>query len=229
MTVSTYGVDVSGYQPDGRVPWSDPRVGYGIVKATENVTRSKGLAYHVAAIRKEQGARMAEAGDAVLQLGLYHFFHVESPVAQQLAAFNSAAIDVGYGIGDIIPAVDLEKYSTHAVTPAWREGSEELCAALAQRYGGCMPYINDSVWYAMGKPAWVLNYDLWVPQYNYNGKLPLSECTASPRPGLPRLWQNYVGPMFGAVTGKLQESNSPVGVDQNMLYGEFQLILSLDS
>ena len=229
MTVSTYGVDVSGYQPDGRVPWSDARIGYGIVKATENVTKSKGLSYHVAAIRKEQEARMAESGDYVLQMGLYHFFHVETPAASQFDAFCAAATSVGYGIGDIVPAVDLERYAAHAVTPAWQEGAEELCSRLEKRYGGCIPYINASTWSDMGKPEWILKYDLWVPQYNFDNKLPLAGCTASPKATPPKLWQNYVGPMFGSLTGKLQESNSPVGVDQNMLYGEFQLILSLDS
>lgn len=172
---------------------------------------------------------MVEAGDAILLLGLYHFFHVESPASAQFAAFCSAADSVGYGIGDIVPAVDLEKYSTHAVTPAWKEGAEELCSLLSQRYGSCMPYINNSTWASMGKPEWVLSYDLWVPQYNFDNKLPLVTCTASPKSKPPKLWQNYVGPMFGAITGKLQNSKSPVGVDQNILYGDFSLILSLDS
>ena len=232
MTISTYGVDVSGYQPDGRVDWQDPRVGFGIVKASESLGKSSAVGRHVKAIRAAQEVRIADPDSDVLQMGLYHFFHPDVDPVKQFKFFCSVAAQVDYGIGDIVPAVDMESYlkqnkTSVTVTPAWSEPLERLCELMSKKYGGCLPYCTWATWVQMGKPLWLLSYDLWVPCYAMNGHKPFPVCPHTPGNKAPRLWQNYVGPMFGSLTGQMQNTNSSVGVDQNIRYGDFQLILEV--
>jgi len=235
MSIASYVIDVSGFQPPDRVNWLDPRIGAGIVKATEAATwRSKSTALHMAAMRRAQDVRLNSTDPAVdvLQLGLYHFFHPDVSALAQFQNFCQVADLANYGIGDIIPAIDIESYLTRSatgshdnpITPAWSEPAEDLCRLLTARYGDCMLYCTKLGWKAMGSPGWLLEHDLWVAQYAMNGHLPFQTCTASPGDKAPKLFQNYVGPMWGAITGKLTNTASPVGVDQNKLYGDFKLI-----
>jgi hypothetical protein len=231
-----YGLDVSGYQPVDRVNWLDPRIGFGIVKASEaNAWRSKSTALHVTAIRKAQDARLNNPDPAVnvLQMGLYHFFHPDVSAQSQFDNFCAVAALTDYGIGDVVPAVDLESYLTRAatgphnnpVTPAWSAPAEQLCALLAARYGDCITYISYLGWVEMGRPDWVTQYDQWTAYYALNGHLPPQTCPHVPgNISQPKIFQNYVGPMFGALTGKLQDSASTIGVDQNKKYGDLRLI-----
>lgn len=229
-----YGVDVSGYQPVNRVDWLDARLGFGFVKASEaDAWRSKSTLQHVRVIRDAQQKRMEDPTKGVLQMGLYHFFHPDVSAQLQFVNFCAVASLTDYGIGDVVPAVDLESYLTrsaagphnHPVTPAWSAPAEQLCSMLAARYGGCITYISYLGWTEMGKPDWVRQYDQWTAYYALNGHLPPQVCPHVPT-GLvqPKIFQNYVGPMFGAITGQLQNTASSVGVDQNKKYGDLRLI-----
>lgn len=197
-------VDVSGYQPPNRVPWNDARIDGGIVKLTEGTTPSKGASYHVPAIRA--------AGKA---LGVYHFFRPDEPPMDQYMAFRGVADAAGYGVGDIVPAVDIERCITRGkwteAAASWNDGLQVVCQQLARRYGDALVYCNQSTWIQLGRPKWLLTYLLWVPYVPLDGHGAFASCSLTPGGKPWTIWQKLWGPLFL----NQQDSKSPIGVDQN--------------
>jgi GH25 family lysozyme M1 (1,4-beta-N-acetylmuramidase) len=211
---STFGCDVSSYQPSTLVPWTDARIGFGIVKASEGVRQSPALPSHVRAIRT--GA-LTNTG---LKLGLYHFFESNVPVGDQMAAFVSATVSAGLAPGDIVPALDIESNIGRRVTPDWVAPVRDFCDQLEAKFGSVMPYCSWSTWIQMGAPAFLLSLPLWVPYYAQNGHVRPAQCYQRPGNVTPVIWQNFVGTLFGTT----QNTNAYQAVDQNLLIGTLPLI-----
>src|SRR3954467_14662755 len=97
-----YGIDVSHYQSTvapGGVPWSllkQSGCDFAMVRACYGTSRDEKAVEHV---RNARAVGMA--------VGLYHFWRVAQPVADQLAAFCAQALACGIRVGDIAPACDL--------------------------------------------------------------------------------------------------------------------------
>jgi len=205
MTDYIFGCDVSGYQSSTLVPWADPRIGFGIVKFSEAGSAATSTKLHCAALR---GANKPMAG--------YHFFHPECDVRAQFEAFDNVAASVGYGNGnplDVVPALDIECFAGHGVTPAWNEPLEQLAAMFSDAFAMPLLYLNASTWAALGKPTWILDYPLWVAMYAIDGAVPRDTLPSKFVPGNGdwTIWQRYVGPLFGTV----QNTKARGAVDQN--------------
>lgn len=191
-------LDVSGWQPVGLVPWADPRIAGGIVKATQDTHEQPSARRHCAAIRA-----------AGKPLGLYHFFHPEGDPKAQFDAFDYVARDVGYGLPeDIVPAIDVEYFSGHGVTAAWNDPLRQLAEDMAQAFAAPLIYLSMGTWILLGRPQWIFAYKLWVTFYRFKG---LDHPLNLPPQYVPggrewHLWQYYGGRLFG----KVQESQPAV-------------------
>lgn len=159
-------------------------------------------------------ANLRELG---IPLGLYHFYRSHQSVEAQLALFCDVAKAVGYGPGDLVPALDIEfdpspKPGRHP-TKAWDEPCRRFVLALEARFGGCLIYIRGDEWQAMGSPAWVLERPLWVPRYT-------NATTTPPSIGgsAPLIWQRRVGVLDPDGPGVHQEG--PKALDHNYAFGE---------
>ena len=198
-------VDVSHYQPPGRVPWSVERLAGGIVKACEGTSIDHGMTYHPQAIRA--------AGKL---LGLYLFFRPKLSPKTAKDTFNAAAASVEYTSGDIIPTFDIERVKMGSTwkeaEPSWNEFAEEVCELLSAEYSNVLIYCSRVTWIELGRPKWLLQYPLFVPQYNFNGCPPPNPDTIKTPGGLDwTLAQTYVGPMFGTI----QATNTAQAVDHD--------------
>jgi GH25 family lysozyme M1 (1,4-beta-N-acetylmuramidase) len=198
-------VDVSGYQPPGRVPWTDARITGAYVKLTEGTTKSSGASYHVPAITL-----------AGKYFGAYHFFRPDDLPDEQFAIFQEAAQAVNYGQSDWIPALDIERCVTRGkwteVDKSWNSPLQALVELLVKNYDDVLLYIGWASFIQLGSPAWVLEHKLWVPYVSVDGQPPPASCRKTPGGKIEFMWQFMWGPLFGDV----QASTSPVGVDQSV-------------
>ena len=201
-----FGCDVSGYQSAALVPWSDERIGFGLVKFSEGEGQAASAERHVAAIRA--------AGKPV---GGYHFFHPECDERTQYESFDCVAARGNYGNpGDIVPAVDVEYFKGHGVNAAWNAPLQGLVALLEEAYA-CKPmlYINAATWQLLGSPAWVLEHPLWVPYFSIEGHPAPANLPLWTVPGHSpnwAIWQRLGGKLFGDT----QAQKAYGAVDQNI-------------
>lgn len=181
-----YGIDLSHHQSPNSLPWKQfegavdfvfCRATYGAElrdrHATEHVRRSRAI-----------GAKV----------GLYHFYRPIHSVAAQWDAFRAVADTIDLGVGDLVPALDIEldpfpKPGTK-VEPSWSKPCEELAAKMADNYGDVLVYITQREWGELGKPQWVLERPLWVAHYT-NASAP-----ATPGDRQPTIWQHRVAPFM---------------------------------
>ena len=205
----SYGIDVSKYQSTkapGGVPWSllAPTCRFVIVRATYGTYRDPSAVAHVQAART-----------VGMQVGLYAFFRVGQPVADQLAAFCAQAFACGIKVGDICPALDIEgDPKVAAVSPEWSDYAQAMSDGLVAAFGDCLCYITQRDFGRMGKPAWVLERPSWVAHY-----------TSAPKPATPgnkpaTIWQKRVGPYQANGPGGVF---APMVLDQNVALGPLPL------
>lgn len=207
MTISSlqFGCDVSSYQAPTLVDWSDSRIAFAILKASEGSAEDKRVREHAAAVH-----------NAHKPLGLYHFFHPDGDLRGQFEAFDTVAGAVGYGHeGDIVPAIDVEYYRKHEVTPAWCGPLREFAEMFTEAFGARpLMYCSQSTWVCLGRPAWLLEFPLWVPFYMMDGLTPAAKLSPNHVPGNRTdwcIWQRYVGKLFGTI----QNTKATGAVDQN--------------
>lgn len=202
------GCDVSVFQPPGLVDWGAQD--FGIVRATYGKSPDKSTAEHIKRIR----------GSGKL-VGLYHFFRADQPVDVQLAAYWQRSVDCSVGIGDIVPAVDVEDFPGHKIGPDDVAALHAFCRDIRSMFGvDCLIYITQRDWHRLGKPAWVLNHPLWVAHYPGYGSTSTLSKPATPNGAPWRIWQCMVGPL-----GKrLQKHDDPKAVDQNLAVSPLPLI-----
>jgi hypothetical protein len=204
--MSLFGCDVSAYQPTiGTLstPWNDPRIDFGIVKLSESLYETKSATAHCAAIRS-----------AGKRLGAYQFFHPEVDAHGQFEAFDLAAAQAGYGNpDDMVPAVDVEYFSGHGVSPAWEPLLKELVDYIVEAYNWPLLYCNWETWHLLGEPQWFEKCHLWIPFYSAEG-LPMQAPPLNPKHVPAKredwaIWQFGAGKMFASI--QCQKG----GVDQN--------------
>lgn len=193
------GIDVSRYQDPAAVPWDAlAKVGaFCIVRITYGTRRDEKASAHIARARAHG-----------IRVGAYHFFRASLPVADQLDAFQAAALAADYGKpADIVPAVDWEDDGKAPILPAHAPLAEELCGEFAQEYGSPLLYLTQRDWSRVGRPSWVLGYPLWVAHYSAPSRLE----PATPA-GVPwAIWQHRVGPF---------DLDGPHGYYQPALYDQ---------
>lgn len=199
-----YGIDVSHHQSPAAMPWKalGQAGGFAIIRATYGSRlNDRACEEHV------QRAR-----DNGVKVGLYHFYRPSQPVVDQLDAFVSRFSRLGFGGGDIFPALDIELDpipQAQPVTNAWSVRCYDLARDIATHCGGCLVYLTQRDWALMGKSEWPYEFPLWVPHW-----------TPKPAPATPgdkpwTIWQHRVGPFhIGGVGGAIDLDN-PSTIDQN--------------
>jgi lysozyme len=200
------GIDVSKYQsptaPAG-VAWPEIAKSsrFAFVRATYGTFRDPLAPAHV-----------ARARDAGMLVGLYHFFRPIQPVAEQLAAFASAALQAGLRVGDLAPWLDVEDDPNVAqLTPTVAPAVEAALTGMVALFGECCCYITQRDFGRLGKPACVLERPLAVAHY-----------TAAASPATPAgmpwtYWQNRVGPYLAGGPGGFYQ---PSVLDQDVAAGD---------
>lgn len=204
MLTRYFGCDVSYCQKPELVPWSDPRLDFAIVRATNGASIDHVAAAHVERVRAS-GKR----------LSLYVFFQPNETPRGAFEAIDQFAASVGYGAGDLVPAVDVEWYPGHPVTKAWADPLHEIVDMLTEAYlARPLLYMRSNTWQLLGCPEWCLDCPFWIAWYPTEGHL------MNLRPPGPRevpggkdwaIWQFGAGHLFGSV----QEQYKSYSVDQN--------------
>ena len=155
--MTRFGIDISHHQTPEVVPWADlqERKAFLYIRAAYGRKRDTRVLDHV--------ARAKAHG---LDYGLYTFFRATEPVDAQLETFHSVADAVKYGVGDLVPALDVEADGKHRpVKPEWSDPAEQMCLGLERRYGSAIIYISQREFRHLGSPMWVLRRPLWVAHY----------------------------------------------------------------
>ena len=211
-------VDVSDYQKPSEVPWSDSRIAGGYVKLSEGVTAEKYSNAHVKS--------MTLAGKP---FGGYHFFIPTDDPQLQWQTFAKQATAVGYGQGDLIPALDIERCITRG---KWQEADKSWCPTIAALvalmvggFGDVEIYCGWATFIQLGAPSWMIKHRLWVPFVSVPGQAPPASCRKSPAGKPADIWQFMWGPLFGA----LEEPSSPVAIDQSVCQQLPPFIAALNS
>ncbi len=161
------GIDVSSHQ--GPIHWDRMDISWAYIRATYGTRPDRMTTTHVA------GVRGAGKG-----WGLYHFFRPDQGVAEQLAAFAAQANACEMGLGELLPALDVEAYPAAAgswIQPNghWMAPLEQLLEAFRSRWGGPVLYISASIWVRLGKPSSLLEHPLWVANWPLTGGAPLAK------------------------------------------------------
>lgn len=211
--MKNYGIDVSHHQNPGSLAWAKfaESSSFAIVRGSYGTMKDRVTTEHV---KRARAVR--------LKVGLYHFFRPSQPVAAQLATFQSQLYLTGIGLGDIVPALDVELDplpKETPVSPAWQEPVQEFIEAMRADFGDCMIYITQREFGMLGKPAWLLERPLWVAHYTGAAK------PATPGGAAATIWQHRVGPYDPTGAGGYVK-DAPV-LDQNRLLGTLPLIGSV--
>jgi len=203
-----YGCDVSYYQAPSVIDALAGKVDFVICRAAYGTAVDKRVSEHAERVRAI-GAK----------LGLYQFFRNIQDVGAQFDALRTVADAIGYGAGDIVPAVDIEldPFPTkRPVDPNWSGPAEELVGKLVEAFGDAMVYITRREFGFMGLPTWVLVRPLWVSHYTGDA------APATPGGLTPTIWQHYVGPFQRFHPGGYCEPNP--ALDQDRLIQPLPLI-----
>lgn len=130
--MSLQGIDVSSYQSAATLNAWLPKIGFGIVKATEGVS-------YVSSVRSSQAAALRAAGKLV---GFYHYAHlVNSPAAEANFFVSNAHAQPG----DVL-VLDFEPYGQNISTsryPAWIVTFLQTVGSLTG--APCWIYLNDDM------------------------------------------------------------------------------------
>lgn len=199
----SYGIDISHHQSPNSLPWKqlEGAVDFVICRSTYGAElRDRHVLEHVRRVRSI-GA----------QVGLYHFYRPIHSVAQQWDAFRAVADAVELGVGDIVPALDIEldpfPKPGNKVDTSWSAPCEELANKMAELYGDVLIYVTQREWRQLGAPEWVLARPLWVAHYTSAPK------PASPGNVEPVIWQHRVAPFVRNGAGGYDKARPEL--DQN--------------
>lgn len=153
------GIDVSHHQKPSLCNWRQ-------IRDTQSFCISRasyGVKPDEAFVRHFTGAR-----DAGLTVGGYTFFRQSEPWQKQYEVFADQLNRVRYGVGHIVPVVDLEwndSYDGPVHPGKLNDGAQALMQRLMSDYGGCMAYLSPSFYEVLGKPKWLLLYPWWIAHY----------------------------------------------------------------
>jgi lysozyme len=155
------GVDVSHYQEpaacDYRLWGATEHTEFVIARASYGTKADTSFVSHF--------ARAREAGLAV---GAYCFYRQSQDWQAQHATFQEQLRRVRCGVGNIVPAVDLEWNDTNdgpVNKKKFNEEGRQLCERLAADYGKCIVYFAPAFYDVLGKPSWLLDHSWWIAHY----------------------------------------------------------------
>lgn len=189
------GVDISAWQDPAGIDWValSELCDFVCVRFTCGIRRDSRVEQHVELIRRH-----------ALCLDGYHFFRPHQPPAAQFEAFCAVDEAVGYEPGDLCPWLDIEHDpgappEWRDVSSAWSPAAYELCRLLVERYGECLPYLNQADFLALGSPEWVIQRPIAVANW-----------TDRPQPTTPQgatwsMWQHAVRPLDGVSTRPIDQ------------------------
>jgi glycosyl hydrolase family 25 len=204
MMDKPFGVDLSHHQSPKAMPWGliSQSSSFAIVRASYGVMPDR--------VTKEH---MARARDAGLAIGTYHFFRPSQAWSDQLSVFRAVVDGAGYGIGDILPALDIESDPVPKpgtpVSTAWQAGVSAMLDAFSDIFGGAIVYITAREFAMLGSPEWLLDFPQWTAHYTTASK----PATPGKRPWL--IWQHRVGAYDPAGPGGYYQA--PLQLDQNRI------------
>jgi GH25 family lysozyme M1 (1,4-beta-N-acetylmuramidase) len=206
-----YGLDVSQHNPPAALPWESFRghVDFVIARA----------AYGGRMLDKHAVEHVKRARDIGAKVGAYLFFRPSQSVAEQWDALRLMVDRMGLGVGDIVPAIDIEldpiPYE-QPVVPAWSDACEKLVGKVTVQFGDCLVYITQREFGFLGRPQWVLDRPLWCAHY-VNG------APATPGGKTPVIHQHRVDDFApNGLGGYDKTANLPL--DQNRLFLPLPLI-----
>lgn len=196
-----FGLDISHHQAASVVPWEDlaARDGFLYARASYGTMRDRRVTEHF--------ARAKEAG---IKVGLYHFFRASQAITDQLEVFCDLAELVGYGPGDLAPAIDIEADIKRPVEPWWSRPANELTMLLVAQWSECVVYLTQREWTMLGKPAWTKERPLWVAHYTKRSE------PATPQGHEWSIWQYRVGPYDPNIENQVTDAKHPRALDHNM-------------
>lgn len=207
-----HGIDVSHHQNPATLPWSliAQASKFCIVRATYGTSQDGACVEHV-----------RRARDAGLTVGLYAFFRETDAVAEQFEAFCTVADAIDLRPGDLLPALDIERWPKvvppsspsdwFEVSPATSGPAEQWCELATDTFGGSIIYTSQRDWGIMGGPKWMLAYPLWCAQYPGHQTL----APATPDHGPWRIWQyNGTAPYAPGDWG-VREPPAPNAIDMS--------------
>ena len=197
-----YGIDVSHYQnPDPEhIPYA--KCDFVIVKASEGVTVDSAASKHVKNVR-----------DAKKVLGLYHFYRRDQDFAAQAQCFLNAAKALGYQVGDIIPALDIEEHRGLLPNNGWNHPAEAIAKSFEENFGGCLIYINLRDYHLLGSPEWIRERKLWLAEWSKDYRPPEKDSNVA-------IWQHRVAPF--EYDGEAGAANTYVKIDQNRMLAKLE-------
>lgn len=204
------GIDISHYQKASLfdvVKLHEDKIEYVIVNVCDGTVEDKAYKEHVAWIR-----------DGGFKLGAYQFYRQPQARQDQFDTYRRLLDAVGYGPGDLAPALDLEPWMTEPVDKnKFNTDARWLLEQLADHYGTALNYTFPGFFQLLGSPSWFADFPLW-----------LSHFTAKVEPmkpkGIPEwdIWQHRGGTFKnkeGKVTlmgGRLQGyANGTLDIDLN--------------
>ena len=159
MTEYVLGIDVSHHQLAHAFDWK--RVAetqrFCIARACYGTKPDEAFVAHFT------GAR-----DAGLTVGAYTFFRQGQPWEIQHVAFEQQLQKVSYGVGCIVPVVDLEwndLYDGPVQKDVYNTAARCLIESLAGDYGRCMAYLSPGFFQVLGSPPWLLAHPWWIAHY----------------------------------------------------------------
>lgn len=158
---TTFGVDVSQFQPPGLIDYKKLRDSghtFVIPRACYGTTLDTAYIEHVQLIRQ-----------AGLVAGSYAFFRQTQQAQAQFDVLLAQLHRAGIGPGDIVPAVDLETNVSGAdgkIDPAAhnKEG-RKLVELVADRFGKALVYCSPGHWLEIGKPSWIGEHSQWTAHW----------------------------------------------------------------
>jgi len=212
-----YAIDVSHHQNPDELPWET------LYRGNVDVVIAR-AAYGAEYKDPATEAHMANARAIDAKVGAYLFYRPSQSWSAQAQTLEDVLSHVGYGDGDIVPALDIEADplpELQNVTPAWSEPCRLLVEAIRTSFGECLIYITQREFHALGSPSWVLDRSLWVAHY-----------TPASAPAMPggdacdvAMWQHRVGPFVkGGQGGTFPGTSTNPQVDQSRILQPLPLV-----
>lgn len=155
----TLGIDVSHHQKPNAIDWKRIREtqSFCIARASYGVTPDETFVQHF--------SRAQEAG---LTVGAYLFLRQTERWQDQHEAFEAQLYKVMFGVGNIVPVVDLEWNEDFdgPVKPKSLSGvAQMVMAQLRANYGSCLAYLSPAFFEVLGKPDWLKRYPWWIANH----------------------------------------------------------------
>lgn len=203
-----YGIDVSHFQPPaapGGFTYDQisQKAQFVIARATYGAWADPLFLTHIGLARID-----------ALQVGAYHFLCVKQSISDQLDVFRAQCCRALIGPGDILPALDIEDDGPNKISPAWAPLVKQAVDELVGEFGGVLIYCTQAGWAQMGKPAWMLEHDLWVAHYLTSD--PAKSHPATPGGKAPAIWQYRVGPFSPGSAHVLGQDRLPNALDHDL-------------